>query len=290
MPVFQVAEGIKYFMHSQIAHTLDKKRELVSKKDRDFFFIVDGDEGTGKSFLALQCAKYLDPTFNLSRVCMTPYEFLHVVQNSSKAQAVVYDEAFTGFSSRRSMTEVSNMLNETVFECRKKNLFIFIVLPTIFFLDRTIVLHRGRVLFHTYFKNDKRGYFAVYTKPQLKTLILQGKPSLNYGVVKPKMRARFFGYFPLDVEGSKEKLEAYDQKKIDAIRNKGLRNEGKHEKKQIEQRNLLIWLWVKKGYPQSEFMRAFESVGAAMTQQMVSTIIREGVKYSALEFELLKPR
>ena len=289
MGIYQVAPGIRYAVNDTIARILDKKRHLVTKRDRDFFFIVDGDEGSGKSFLTFQLAKFLDPTFCLNRICFTPQEFLKAVGDSNKGEAIVYDEAFTGFSARRSMSEISNMLNETVFECRKKNLFVFIVLPSMFFLDRTIVLHRGRVLIHTYFKNENRGCYCVYDKNQLKILILKGRKNMSYAVVKPKLRCKFTGRFALDKEGEKVNEEIYSNRKVTMIKSKSDIREGGVEsftdlqKRWLAQRNFLVWMvtcvW---GLTRTNLLKMFDVAGIPLSKTTVKEAVQDCIKYSIL--------
>jgi len=124
----------------------DKTKVLpkIRKKDFDWVWIVDGVEGCGKSVFALQLAKILDPTFNLSRVCMTPQEFTRAILKAGKGQCVVFDEAFTGLSSRASLTEINRLIVSLMMEMRQKNLFVIIVMPTIFLLDRYVAIFRAR--------------------------------------------------------------------------------------------------------------------------------------------------
>lgn len=282
MGLYQVAPNIKYYMNDLIAKHLERKKKLVTTKDRDYFFIIDGDEGSGKSYLCFQFAKFLDSTFNLSRICFTPDEFLDAVQKATKGQAVVYDEAFTGFSSRGSMTEINKALNETIMECRKKNLFVFIVLPSIFFLDRTIVLHRGRVLFHCYFRKEKRGHYSVYNKWQLKRLVLKGRASMDYLSTKPKMRAKFFGHFALDKMEEHFQEDKYSAKKINMIKRKtigGTPQQVERTQKHIMQRNILLKMLAVRGIAQKHIERTMKLSGVPIAQQNLSMAIKKANKY-----------
>jgi ABC-type antimicrobial peptide transport system ATPase subunit len=80
-------------------------------------------KNSGKSTLGLQLCKYVDPTFNLSRVVFTPEEFREVVYKAKSNQAIMFDEAFTGFSSRASLSGVNKTLISLMMQIRQMNFF-----------------------------------------------------------------------------------------------------------------------------------------------------------------------
>jgi len=154
-------------------------KEKIIKKDKDLVLIFDGDEGSekstfafhsGKLTFAFQIAKYLDPSFNIERVCMDPSEFIHVINKADKGQVViyVYDEDYG------TLSEINNLLVSMMMETRQKNLIVFIVLSTIFLLDKYITLWRAKGLFHIY---EKRGrcFWIFYNKREIKCHIQQGQ-------------------------------------------------------------------------------------------------------------------
>src|SRR3990167_1240677 len=93
----------------------------INQKDNDWVWVVDGAEGAGKSVFAQQIAKLVDPTFDTSRMCMTPQEFTTAILKAKKGQAVIFDEAFTGLSSRQSLAEVNRLIVSLMMEMRQKN-------------------------------------------------------------------------------------------------------------------------------------------------------------------------
>lgn len=207
--------GIKYVVDGYLATNLDKARKAASK-DWDMFFIVDGIEGSGKSTLAQQCAGYVDRDFNMSRIAFTPEEFIETVKKADKYQAVVYDEAMSGLHSRSSMSAVNKSIVIMAAEMRQKNLFVFIVLPTFFDLDKYIALWRSRALLHTYAdKNFNRGRFAFFNVDRKKHLYIQGKKTYNYGKPRANFIARFSGAYVVPEDAyRKRKLEALEEKAI----------------------------------------------------------------------------
>ena len=161
----------QYSMDGTLVKILDKAKKIV-KKDWDMVFVVDGKEGAGKSVFAQQVAYYLDPTLNLTRVVFSPFEFQDAVYKAKKFQAIVYDEAYGGLSSKGTMSKVNKMLVKMFTEIRSRNLFIFIVLPSIFLLDKTPAIWRSRVLFRVYDRKFQRGFFEFYNSDRKKELYL----------------------------------------------------------------------------------------------------------------------
>ena len=102
---------IKYFLDDHLKSRLDTGViPDLAKRDKDCFIAVDGNEGSGKSTLALQIGKYVDPTLNLSRVVFDAETFREAILRAKKGQCVIFDEAFTGLSSRASLSGVNRTL------------------------------------------------------------------------------------------------------------------------------------------------------------------------------------
>lgn len=194
--VFQGTDK-EFYMDGYLKENLDTAKSVV-KKDWDMLFIVDGEEGCGKSVLAMQMAYYLDPTLTLDRIVFTPREFRLAVKNGKSGQAIVYDEAYTGLSSRAAMTLINRTLVKLVAECRQKNLFVFVVMPAFFDLDKYVTLWRGRALIHVYSKAFERGFFEFYNKDRKKSLYVTGKKFYSYYHVKPNFRGCFTKHYTLN--------------------------------------------------------------------------------------------
>jgi len=182
---------ISLYFDGKLIKGLKKVKKRITKKDHDYVIAIDGEEGSGKSTLANQIAKFIDPSFDLSRVCMTPLEFSQAIMKAKKGQAIVYDEAFTGLSSRGALSEINKLLVSLMMEMRQKNLFVIIVLPTFFLLDKYVALWRAKCLIHVYMKSSKRGYFTFFNRKKKKILYLRGKKDYSYSVIKTKFRGRF---------------------------------------------------------------------------------------------------
>ena len=206
---------VSYFIEPWIKDRFDKKvLPDLEKNDKDCIIAIDGTEGSGKTWLGLQWCKYIDPSFDLSRVVFTPEEFREAIYKAKKGQAIAFDEAFTGFSSRAGLSGVNRTLISLMMQIRQKNLFIIIILPTFFLLDKYISLFRTRILVHVYENKSRRGFFRVYSKFKKRELIMDKKArTYSYGV-RTKKKGRFYGVFALGDENEEKK---YIEKKLKAL-------------------------------------------------------------------------
>lgn len=199
----------QYFIDGYTYNNLSFAKSKI-KDDWDFLYVVDGGERKGKSVLAQQLAKFVDPSFCLDRIVFTPGQFKRAILSASKGQAVVYDEAYGGINSRQTMSIVNKSIVKMMTEMGSRNLFVFIVLPSFFDLDRYVALWRAKALFHVYVDNElKRGHYMVYGEEKKKDLYVYGKKFLNYNAVKSDYYANFSGKWVVD-------KEAYEVKKRQA--------------------------------------------------------------------------
>ncbi|MFW6130315.1 MAG: hypothetical protein ACOC56_03950, partial [Atribacterota bacterium] len=231
---------VSYFIEPWIKNRFDNKIiPDLEKKDKDCIIAFDGKEGSGKSFLAIQWCKYIDPSFNLSRVVFTPEEFREAIYRAKKGQAILFDEAFTGFSSRSALSGVNRTLISLMMQIRQKNLFIGIVLPTFFLLDKYISLFRTRVLVHVYENKGRRGFFRVYSSKK-KRLLIMNKDSRTYSYgVRSKKKGRFYGVFAL---GDNEEEKKYKDKKMKALEHSEKNPMTSAQVKYREQRDLMLYI------------------------------------------------
>lgn len=260
-------EKKKLYMDNRLHNQIETKiKPNIEKKDRDWVWIVDGGEGCGKSVMAFQLAKILDPTFNLDRVCMTPREFTKAVLKSNKGECIVFDEAFTGLSSRASLTEINKILVSLMMEMRQKNLYVIIVMPTFFMLDRYVALFRARGLFHIYMKSGKRGRWVYFNKKKKKLLYLLGKKLFSYAKPKSSFRGRFQDQYTVNEE-------AYRVKKGKSLMDKSRSTRAETYK---AQRDTLIWIlssqFKKK---QFEISRLCKDAGFKIERNTISEILSE---------------
>ena len=205
------------YIDNQLKSNLDICKNVVNQ-DWDMFFIVDGLEGAGKSVLAQQIGAYLDPSLNIDRICFNPDDFKEAILSSNKKQCIIYDEAFRGLSSRNALSEVNQAMNLMFAEIRQKNLFVIIVLPCFFELDKYPALWRSRLLFHVYDKHFQRGFFSVYNIDRKKYLYVLGKKFYEYKA-SPNIIGRFTKWYWIDEQAYKDKklkaLQDHDPTNVD---------------------------------------------------------------------------
>lgn len=250
---------ITYYIDDRLKRIVDKKiRKSLSQNDKDCVIAVDGKEGVGKSWFALQLAKFYDPSFNLSRVVFDAEEFRNAIFKAKKGQAIVYDEAFTGLSSRSSLSTINRALVSLMMQMRQKNLFVIVVLPTFFLLDKYVALWRTKALFHIYESGGRRGYFKVYNSKKKKYLYLAGKQTYSYGSndkkwkVFTRFKGRFYGKFAL---GDEKEEEKYRKKKEKSLMETEKNPMTAGQVKYRDQRDICIFLlrkYLKMGYAQLE--------------------------------------
>jgi hypothetical protein len=231
---------IEYYLDDRLKNkTDDKIIKALDKNDKDFFAIVDGAEGTGKSWFAIQWGKYADPTLDLSRIVFTPDEFKNAVFKAKRKQCIIYDEAFTGMGSRSSLSSINRYLVSLAMQIRQKNLFVILVLPSVFLLDKYFVMFRSKVLVHIYENKGIRGYFRVYNSKKIKQLVVLGKQTFSYVKgVYTKFKGRFYGKFGL----GDELEEAYRKKKAKALTEAEHNPMSAGQVKYMEQRDLSLYL------------------------------------------------
>jgi len=199
---FSVDKKLRHFLD-------DKVIKRINNRDKDYVMLVSGYEGAGKSTWAMQTAKYVDNDFCLERVVFTPEDFRHAVNTAGKGEAIVYDEAVTGLTAGGSITKVGRLLKSLMMQMRQKNLFIIIVIPSVFELNKYAVLHRAMCLFHILEKKGKHSWVG-YNKRDTKNTYLWGKKNHSMKI-KSRFTGRFYGNLPLNEEDYKnKKQEALD--------------------------------------------------------------------------------
>lgn len=179
------------YIHTRLAENLEVSKKAVLNNDWDYVAIVSGLPGVGKSTFAHQLCKFFDPTFDIDRVCFTAQEFRAKTTNGTRGQAFMLDESFADMNSQLSRDpEFIATLNHLQV-IRKKNLFLIIVLPDFFTLNKNIAVFRASHLFVVYSENYSRGDFAVFDRTAKSELYYKGKPFTNYQAVDPNFRGDY---------------------------------------------------------------------------------------------------
>lgn len=200
-----------YYISKKIKYQLLSSKKAVIQGDQDRVFLITGNEGSGKSVLAMQLAYHLDNTLSIDDVCFNADDFAKRLRECEKYKSIIFDEAFIGLSSRGFFSKENLKLISLLQECRQKNLFIFIALPSFFLLEKYVALFRSHALFHTaiYKKNFKNRYYKAYNKNNKKLLYIKGKKLMSYSQPHVAHAHRFYGKYPPTISE-----ETYKAKKL----------------------------------------------------------------------------
>lgn len=113
-------------------------RNWIMLNDMDWFHVIIGDEGLGKTSLACSMAKEYKPDYKLNTMTYTPKGFKEAVENSNKGDVVIADEGAMTFFSQETATRSGRMLVKLLTVMRARNLFIIICVPNFWLLTRYI--------------------------------------------------------------------------------------------------------------------------------------------------------
>lgn len=264
-----VKQKESFYIDPILKQELDRIKIAVTKKDRDFVMVVDGEEGSGKSVLAMQIAKYLDHDFNIEKLSFNAEQFIDKIKKVKSNSCIVLDEAYNASNARASLTEVNRSMVAVATEMRQRNLFVIFVLPTFFDLDKYFALWRCRALIHVYFnKKGDRGKYIIFPKTQKKLLYLYGKKKYDYSKPhSPYPPCSFSNHYTLD---EKE----YRELKSQAFKKRVVSNMARNW---FLQRNAYIkFLFQQHGLTQDEVAKIPANYGIkAVGERQISNLVKE---------------
>ena len=192
----------------KLVANLDKVKKSVMTQGWDHASVVAGIPGAGKSTLAQQLCKYLDTNFSNDNICFTAKDFIQKTTYGNKGQAFMLDESFADMNSNLSRSPEFIALMNHIQLIRQRGLYLILVLPDFFSLNKNIAVFRTSYLFVVYAEDYKRGAVAVFDRKTKRELYIKGKPFLNYQAVHPNFRCRFTGRWLVDYERyEREKFE-----------------------------------------------------------------------------------
>jgi ABC-type dipeptide/oligopeptide/nickel transport system ATPase component len=257
----------KFYVDNILKKELDKIKTVVTKKDRDFVMVIDGEEGSGKSVLAMQIAKYLDPDFNIDKLVFNSDDFIEAIKKVKMNSCVLLDEAYSASNARASLTEVNRAMVGVATEMRQRNLFVIFVLPTFFDLDRYFALWRCRALIHVYFdRKGDRGSYIIFPKTQKKLLYLNGKKKYDYSNPQsPYPPCRFYNNYTVDETAYREKKSQAFSKRAVSIRSQNW---------MLQRNSLIAHLYKKYNYTQQKIADLFNEYGVpGVERKMISVVL-----------------
>lgn len=263
-----------YYLDERLRENLDELKHKVKMKDEDCVLVIDGYESDGKSVLGLQIGRYLDENLSLNNICFSAKEFSDAIDNAKKGDCIIFDEAFKGLSSRSSMSEVNNILVGKMMQMRQLNLFVLIILPTIFMLDKYVALFRSKALFHVYRYQGQRGYWTLFNRQKKKLLYLLGKKTFDYSRPRTGFGGRFTDYYTIPEQ-------EYRDKKLKAL--KDVEVPSKQPKYLIQRDAFCYLLYKKANLSQQEISDALLTFNIKIERRGIGEIIEKAREKWRLE-------
>jgi len=215
-----------FYMDGYLKANLDNFFIKAVKKKFDGVLLITGIEGAAKSTNAFSIAKYLDPSFpgkplndgttrrTCERIVFTGQQFMQAIDNAKKQQAIVLDEAILAFMAQDAGSEIQKLLIKKMVTIRKLNLYILIVLPSIFLLRKYMAIFRTRALIHFYTPDGlTRGFGKVYSYETKRKLYIRGIKEFDQDCVQPDFIIR-----STDTSGFFFDEKEYDDKKNETIK------------------------------------------------------------------------
>jgi hypothetical protein len=178
--------------------------------DGDLMLVVDGEEGKGKSTLARQLAKLLDPKFDHTKIHYDTDAFTQAHFKGYKWEALVLDESKADLDRKRTMAAKQVEFTGFLSQSRQAHKIAIIVLPSIHDLNAYLAEHRAKCLIHVYANKGRNlGFYRYYNRKCIKDIFIKGHKYRSYPT-KPCFAGRFGKAEPVD-------LEAYNARKWEAF-------------------------------------------------------------------------
>lgn len=234
--ILETDKGTEVKYDGLLITMLDKLIERVEKHNFDNLLIIDGDEGYGKSTLAVQIASYVSykttRKFDVNNIFFNIEDMIKFARSGNK-EIIIWDEAALGGLSTEGYNKSQIVLTQLLMVARKKNHFYIFVIPKFVRLKEQI-FDRASTLIHVFsYDRIKRGhfyYFNTSTKNRLYANWKLKRNLANLGYGRFKLFKGEFGnnFGDLIDEGE------YDRKKDEAIMNIGNFQNNSREKKRLD--------------------------------------------------------
>lgn len=282
-----------FYMNQWLKDNIDNYFIKAVEAKWDCVVLITGMEGSAKSTNAMTIAAYIDPTFpgelvpepvqkedekvrefnkrherwspawrTTDRIVFTFDQFIKAIDTSLPRQCIVFDEAVNAMNSQDASSEMQKILVKKMTMIRKKRLYIFICIPTIFMLRRYFAVARARALIHFYSPDGiSRGVFRFYNYEDKRKLYFRGFKEWDMHAAKESFKgdARDTTGFYFDMDDYEAKKDAAIKELTDAPK-KAAKNEGDMRKKIRETRDKLVFLYFHKikdlfhqKYPEQRF-------------------------------------
>ena len=111
----------------------------ITKQDKNFMGVVVGETGSGKSAVAVELARRIDPSFEDNpRIVFTPKAFMEWIPKMKKGQAIIFDEAGVGIPAREWQKVQNKLIGYVAQLFRHLNLCVIFTVPSMSFIDTQV--------------------------------------------------------------------------------------------------------------------------------------------------------
>jgi len=222
-------------MNGEVVGKFKKLRDKILKEEYDLVILVVGDEGEGKSTLALQLAQIFDKNFNVNHVYFEKSDirrFLRNIEKDRKGRVHIFDEGEKFFEKLETNSTMYKVFNSYLKSHRALQQFYIVCSPDFELSSR--FLRRVDIVIVI----PKRGLAYLYTKNMKTKLLFKyeeikkrfGFVDLNF-LVQNVPPAYIFSFDKVD-----EKLfNEYEKEK-----EKRLRESSKYYEKLLEKRGVIV--------------------------------------------------
>jgi archaellum biogenesis ATPase FlaH len=209
----------EYFMETKLVEKLDLMVKRMNGAD-DNLVIIDGDEGQGKTNLAMGICHYVSEKTGRSYTTKNIFfdlDKLMKFASETKEQIIHWDEGALGGLSMQWWKKNQQKFLQLLMVARKKKHFWVIAIPKFNKLNEYIVVDRSIALIHVYSRgNIQKGRLMYYTKQKKELLFDEWKRARRKSYNKYKSFGGSFLEYDKKVF-SAEELAQYDKMKDEAI-------------------------------------------------------------------------
>jgi archaellum biogenesis ATPase FlaH len=209
----------EYFMETKLVEKLDLMVKRMNGAD-DNLVIIDGDEGQGKTNLAMGICHYVSEKTGRNYTTKNIFfdlDKLMKFASETKEQIIHWDEGALGGLSMQWWKKNQQKFLQLLMVARKKKHFWVIAIPKFNKLNEYIVVDRSIALIHVYSRgNIQKGRLMYYTKQKKELLFDEWKRARRKSYNKYKSFGGSFLEYDKKVF-SAEELAQYDKMKDEAI-------------------------------------------------------------------------
>jgi DNA modification methylase len=217
---------INAHLPTKLKKDLDILIDDVMHESMDALIVIDGKEGSGKSYDARLIGKYISTItktpFSVPNIHFNTQNYINFSEKKPKFTINVLDEGREALNRKRGMAKSNVMFTNWISENRDKQQFHIILLPAIHDLDSYISIWRMKILIHKLVGHQHsvktrsgykmvRGYFRVYENSRNLQQVLHNRQKFGYYAYprEPKYNAKI----KYSEVFNKEEMDMYLKKK-----------------------------------------------------------------------------